>query len=412
MSDMLQLVDERGYEGATISELVRRVGLPASSIYWHFSNKDELVGAGITHSYESRLANGAAWPEAPDSRPLVDQLVDCLANLTGDGNEADYARIGITLGLQRDTGAPAARTAYLNLRRHAKEVLVDWWRLVLARLGADEDTRRAEIMSRLTLATLDGRYLTGQDITLTHEHTRVLAQILTGCAEHVATMPELPEAIAIDPLASTDWSGDFAGREALIKAAIEVMCDLGPQGATVQRICEQAGLPASSLYWHFENLDTLLAEAVDASFDTWRREVLPGVLPKSVIADPSAALATSLRVGFHGMRSHPHAFRIGFMLLLRRGDSPARDRFRAIRREVAADRARWFARWVGQHAPGGDIIRVTEETLVGQLAWALMTMADGLFMVEATTPLWPLEDASEIVAAGIETVATAAMNHP
>lgn len=67
---------------------------------------------------------------------------------------------------------------------------------------------------------------------------------------------------------------------------------------------------------------------------------------------------------------------------------------------------------MGQHAPGGDIIRVTEETLVGQLAWALMTMADGLFMVEATTPLWPLEDASEIVAAGIETVATAAMNHP
>lgn len=365
MSEMLRLVDERGYEGATISELVRRVAFPASSIYWHFSNKDDLLAAAITHSYESRLAAAGTWPALPDSRELVDQLAYRLANLAGDGREADYARIGSTLGLQRNTGAPAAREAYLNLRRHAAAALVGWWQPVLADLGADADPRRAEIMARLTLATLDGRYLTGQDITLTEEHTRVLAQILAGCAQHVATWAKLPEALAVDPLASTDWSGHFAGREALIKAAIEVMCDLGPHGATVQRICEQAGLPASSLYWHFENLDELLAEAVDAAFDTWRRDVLPGVLPQSVIADPSAALATSLRIGFLGML-HPR----------------------------------------------GDIIRVTEETLVGQLSWALMTMADGLFMSEATTPLWPLEETSAIVAVGIETVATAAGERP
>ncbi len=412
MSEMLRLVDERGYEGATISELVRRVALPASSIYWHFSNKDDLLAAAITHSYESRLAAAGTWPALPDSRELVDQLAYRLANLAGDGREADHARIGSTLGLQRNTGAPAAREAYLNLRRHAAAALVGWWQPVLADLGADADPRRAEIMARLTLATLDGRYLTGQDITLTEEHTRVLAQILAGCAQHVATWAKLPEALAVDPLASTDWSGHFAGREALIKAAIEVMCDLGPHGATVQRICEQAGLPASSLYWHFENLDELLAEAVDAAFDTWRRDVLPGVLPQSVIADPSAALATSLRIGFLGMLHHPHAFRIGFMLLLHRGDSPARDRFRAIRREILGDRARWFATWLGQGAPRGDIIRVTEETLVGQLSWALMTMADGLFMSEATTPLWPLEETSAIVAVGIETVATAAGERP
>ena len=47
-----EIAGERGYDGTSISAVSERSGLPASSIYWHFADKDELIAAVIRDSFE------------------------------------------------------------------------------------------------------------------------------------------------------------------------------------------------------------------------------------------------------------------------------------------------------------------------------------------------------------------------
>ena len=53
-----EIAAERGYEGTSIALVSKKCGLPASSIYWHFTDKDDLIAAVIERSFASWLA---AW---------------------------------------------------------------------------------------------------------------------------------------------------------------------------------------------------------------------------------------------------------------------------------------------------------------------------------------------------------------
>ena len=45
-----RLLSERGFSGTGIAAISRESGLPASSIYWFFSNKEDLTAAVIERS--------------------------------------------------------------------------------------------------------------------------------------------------------------------------------------------------------------------------------------------------------------------------------------------------------------------------------------------------------------------------
>ena len=46
-----EIAGERGYEGTCIGLVSKKCGLPASSIYWHFKDKDDLIAAVIERSF-------------------------------------------------------------------------------------------------------------------------------------------------------------------------------------------------------------------------------------------------------------------------------------------------------------------------------------------------------------------------
>ena len=52
-----EVAAERGYEGTSIALVSKKCGLPASSIYWHFKDKDDLIAAVIARSF-------ADWSDA------------------------------------------------------------------------------------------------------------------------------------------------------------------------------------------------------------------------------------------------------------------------------------------------------------------------------------------------------------
>src|SRR5215469_9619967 len=57
-----EIATERGYDGTSIRAVSARCGLPASSIYWHFKDKDDLLCAVIERSFATVLTpqNGTA----------------------------------------------------------------------------------------------------------------------------------------------------------------------------------------------------------------------------------------------------------------------------------------------------------------------------------------------------------------
>src|SRR5690349_24248630 len=61
-----EIAAERGYEGTSIGLVSKKCGLPASSIYWHFKDKDDLLAAVIERSFGRWLT---VWhlPEVGDA---------------------------------------------------------------------------------------------------------------------------------------------------------------------------------------------------------------------------------------------------------------------------------------------------------------------------------------------------------
>ena len=50
----------RGYSGTSIAAVSKASGLPPSSIYWHFTDKDDLLAAVIERSYGAWVAAATA----------------------------------------------------------------------------------------------------------------------------------------------------------------------------------------------------------------------------------------------------------------------------------------------------------------------------------------------------------------
>src|SRR6201996_1531370 len=65
------IAGERGYEGTSIALVSAKSGLPASSIYWHFKDKDDLLAAVIKRSFAHWLSAWEMPAEGPDRERLV-----------------------------------------------------------------------------------------------------------------------------------------------------------------------------------------------------------------------------------------------------------------------------------------------------------------------------------------------------
>ena len=117
-----EIAAERGYEGTGIAAVSAKSGLPASSIYWHFTDKDDLIAAVIERSFAAWLA-GWQLPSAADG-PARQRLI-ALATHTAKAlsDSPDFLRLGLMLALERRPVEPRARQMFLRIREQAIGVL-------------------------------------------------------------------------------------------------------------------------------------------------------------------------------------------------------------------------------------------------------------------------------------------------
>jgi len=147
-----EIAAERGYEGASIALVSAKCGLPASSIYWHFTNKDDLIAAVIERSFADWLA---AW-QVPDKGEPRDRLVGLAMQIAKALLDSpDFIRLGLMLALERRPVEPRARAMFLQTRAQTCNQLVETMR------GFAPDLSEAQIQLLVTyaMAGADGLFI-------------------------------------------------------------------------------------------------------------------------------------------------------------------------------------------------------------------------------------------------------------
>ena len=110
-----EVATERGYDGTTISLVSKKSGLPPTSIYWHFADKDDLIAAVIERSF-TRWLTALDW-RAEVLAEQVDQLGQQVAKAVVDA--PDFLRLGLMLALEHRPVEPRARSMFLQVRAEA-----------------------------------------------------------------------------------------------------------------------------------------------------------------------------------------------------------------------------------------------------------------------------------------------------
>ncbi len=164
-----QIASERGYEGTSISLVSDRSGFPASSIYWHFKNKDDLIAAVIERSFEAWL-QALTSLEPPDENAPIEAIVTQQAKNFSSAIEVspDFLRLGLMLGLEHRPQDPTARRSFLKIRSQTfRNVAKNY-----ARWLPDLDEHAREELASFTIALADGFFMSQQVADDTHDLLR------------------------------------------------------------------------------------------------------------------------------------------------------------------------------------------------------------------------------------------------
>jgi AcrR family transcriptional regulator len=181
------IAGERGYEGTSINLVSERSGLPASSIYWHFKDKDELIAAVIDRSFQQ-------WVEAvgrPLSTPVgadSEQVFRLRLQRTGEALASfpDFLRLGLMLILERRPDEPTARGRFIEVRHFTGARLGAFYERYFSAL----DAAGIASLVTLTMALADGLFIASEveDIELSTAFDLMAVAIL-GAAEQLRRSP-------------------------------------------------------------------------------------------------------------------------------------------------------------------------------------------------------------------------------
>jgi AcrR family transcriptional regulator len=147
-----EIAAERGYEGTSIGAVSTKCGLPASSIYWHFKDKDDLIAAVIERSFANWLAAWQFPAEGNAPERLTGMAIQIAKALL---DSPDFIRLGLMLALERRPEEPRARTMFLQARTEAYGQMID----VIRELIPELDDAQIHQLATYAIAGADGLFI-------------------------------------------------------------------------------------------------------------------------------------------------------------------------------------------------------------------------------------------------------------
>lgn len=184
----LEIAATSGYDGTTVAKVVERTGLPASSIYWHFGNKEKLLAATLEYSYRQWRPTAPTWvsrEEPEDLRERIEQRFQRAALSLVETPQ--FWQLGLLLTLQKRVKEPEARARYLEVRRDTEDAMSTWWmEVLLPEAFPDEEARTAaaRTVARTHMVLMDGLFVHVRSSTA-KDVRRLTALVAAGWATHL-----------------------------------------------------------------------------------------------------------------------------------------------------------------------------------------------------------------------------------
>jgi AcrR family transcriptional regulator len=151
------IAGERGYDGTSVALVSARCGLPASSIYWHFENKDHLIAAVIERSFHRWLERMGGWAPPREGADRDEQFIAAISRTAAALTEAPhFLRLGLMLALEQRPEEASARRMFLQVREQAFQGIVGSFQTFFA--GA-LDAADVRALATLTMAAADGLFI-------------------------------------------------------------------------------------------------------------------------------------------------------------------------------------------------------------------------------------------------------------
>jgi AcrR family transcriptional regulator len=158
-----QIAAECGYEGTTISRICQRSGLPVSSVYWFYKDKDELLAEVVNLSFNEWLADQPTWDKFPDGVTLSEGLHSILSRAVRSlPSTPEFLRIGHMLALEHRAVEPAGRVLFLQVRERVRLDLGRWFTASLDPQLIAKDPTLPENLATLIIVLTDGLFLAHQ----------------------------------------------------------------------------------------------------------------------------------------------------------------------------------------------------------------------------------------------------------
>ena len=151
-SRMPQLLDAaaaqfaaRGYEAASIRDIVRSVGMLPGSVYCHFANKDELLAAVYGEGVR-RICQAVAAAADQHTDPWARLEAACVAHLEALLDQSAYAKVIVSV---QPESVPGQTTALIALRDGYERQIIGLLDALPLRPDADRFAARVMLLGAL-----------------------------------------------------------------------------------------------------------------------------------------------------------------------------------------------------------------------------------------------------------------------
>ncbi|MDQ3035450.1 MAG: TetR/AcrR family transcriptional regulator [Myxococcota bacterium] len=155
LREALRLIAERGYAGASLRELARRVGIQQPSLYHYFRSKEEMVDQiiltfGVGGMYS--VPPGLALPDRIEELPRT--LATIVHELYGRTDWPVFVRFVFNLSMEQPIYAERLRAMFVDTFEHVLQEMLRHY------VEQDQiDAREAQFLSRMVINAIGLSYL-------------------------------------------------------------------------------------------------------------------------------------------------------------------------------------------------------------------------------------------------------------
>ncbi|WP_427004871.1 TetR/AcrR family transcriptional regulator [Pseudarthrobacter sp. H2] len=322
LEETMRLVARHGYAGTSLTMVRKASGVSASSVYWHFSDKDQLIAAALEHAYRAQARSLPNWLDTlPGALRRADLFTELMRSPKSD-SAMEYWRFGLQLAVVRPQTEIPARDRFLQIRRESIEWLGQWWERTFP-VDMEQKRAAALLLGQFTVSMRESEFLKLHGNWQLDDHR--LTWMVAACLDEVANRTsELVSERFIESVRELDPQPEdpapSGGREILVQAAKEVIMEFGYDGVTIARVCEKARLPASSLYWSFKDKDELISTVIAAACSKWG-EARHRTEPLPADGDWSRIVRAHILPTMRNSANESGLLSLGLLLLLQRADA-------------------------------------------------------------------------------------------